>query len=170
MAIPRIKSTYSLDVETVRTLESLARRWNVSKTEVVRRAIQAAAHEESPRAREKLEALDRWQEALKAAVDTGSEPVPLHIRNAPTPEMKAWGYGRGYRYDPEEPGGLAAQHYLPDALLGTQFYRPGSMGFEARIAERIAWWERRRGKVGPADASGDAPNASGSRHEPEGTG
>ena len=43
MAIPKIKSTYSLDVETVRTLESLARRWNVSKTEVVRRAIRAAA-------------------------------------------------------------------------------------------------------------------------------
>ena len=111
-----------------------------------------------------------WQEALKAAGDTGSEPVPLHIRNAPTPEMKAWGYGRGYRYDPEEPGGVAAQHYLPDALLGTQFYQPGSMGFEARIAERIAWWERRRRQAGPADASGDAPNATGSRHEPEGTG
>ena len=111
-----------------------------------------------------------WQEALKAAGDTGSEPVPLHIRNAPTPEMKDWGYGRGYRYDPEEPGGLAAQHYLPDALLGTRFYRPGSMGFEARIAERIAWWERRRGKAGPADASGDVPKAPGPRHEPEGMG
>ena len=66
MALPKIKSTYSLDVETVRTLESLARSWNVPKTEVLRRAIRAAAHEESPRARQKLEALDRWQAALKA--------------------------------------------------------------------------------------------------------
>ena len=48
MAIPKIKSTYSLDVETARTLEALAQRWNVPKTEVLRRAIRAAAQEESP--------------------------------------------------------------------------------------------------------------------------
>ena len=56
MAITTIKSTYSLDVETVRMLESLARRWNVSKSEVLRRAIRSAARDESHRARsEKLE-------------------------------------------------------------------------------------------------------------------
>ena len=66
MAIPKIKSTYSLDVETARTLESLARRWNVSKTEVLRRAIRAAAQEESPRARERLAALDKLQASMKA--------------------------------------------------------------------------------------------------------
>ena len=66
MAVTSIKSTYSLDVETVRTLESLARRWNVSKSEVLRRAIRAAAGEQSPRARKKLEALDRLQASLKA--------------------------------------------------------------------------------------------------------
>ena len=61
MATPKIKSTYSLDVETVRTLESLARRWNVPKSEVLRRAIRAAAGEKSQRAREKLEALRQLQ-------------------------------------------------------------------------------------------------------------
>jgi hypothetical protein len=61
MAIPKIKSTYSLDVETVRTLESLARRWNVSKTEVVRRAIRSAAGEKSQRVQEKREALRQLQ-------------------------------------------------------------------------------------------------------------
>lgn len=66
MAIPKIKSTYSLDVETVRTLESLARRWDVSKTEVVRRAIRAAARETSPRAGERLAALDKLQASMKA--------------------------------------------------------------------------------------------------------
>ena len=65
MAIPKIKSTYSLDVETVRTLESLARRWNVSKSEVLRRAIRAAAEEKSPRARKKLEALRQLQASVK---------------------------------------------------------------------------------------------------------
>ena len=67
MAVTTIKSTYSLDVETVRTLESLARRWNVSKTEVLRRAIRAAAEgEKSQRVSKKLEALDRWQASLKS--------------------------------------------------------------------------------------------------------
>ena len=65
MAVTTIKSTYSLDVETVRTLESLARRWNVSKSEVLRRAIRAAAEEKSPRARRKLEALRQLQASVK---------------------------------------------------------------------------------------------------------
>ena len=65
MAVTTIKSTYSLDVETVRTLEALAQRWNVSKSEVLRRAIRGAAAEVSPRARKKLEALDRLQASLK---------------------------------------------------------------------------------------------------------
>ena len=66
MAVTTIKSTYSLDVETVRTLEALARRWNVSKTEVLRRAIRAAAGDENQHVKSKLEALDRWQTSLKA--------------------------------------------------------------------------------------------------------
>ena len=66
MAVTTIKSTYSLDVETVRTLESLARRWNVSKSEVLRRAIRAAAKEESTRASRKLAALDKLQASMKA--------------------------------------------------------------------------------------------------------
>ena len=65
MAIPKIKSTYSLDVETVRTLESLARRWNVSKTEVVRRAIRAAAGEKNQRVQEKREALRQLQDYVR---------------------------------------------------------------------------------------------------------
>ena len=66
MAIPKIKSTYSLDVETVRTLESLARSWNVPKSEVLRRAIRAAAREESPGERSALESLRLLQASVKA--------------------------------------------------------------------------------------------------------
>ena len=65
MAVTTIKSTYSLDVETVRTLEMLARRWNVSKSEVLRRSVRAAAQEESPRASRKLEALRQLQASVK---------------------------------------------------------------------------------------------------------
>ncbi len=85
-----------------------------------------------------------WSRAMAAAEETASEPVPLHIRNAPTPEMKEWGYGRGYRYDPDQPDGVASQHYLPEALTGRRFYQPGTFGFEKAIEARLRWWGERR--------------------------
>ena len=63
MATIKIKSTYSLDVETVRQLEDVARRWNVSKSEVLRRAIRSAAALESPD-QDALNALDRLQRSM----------------------------------------------------------------------------------------------------------
>ena len=87
-----------------------------------------------------------WKQAVRTARETPSAPVPLHIRNAPTDLMKDLGYGRGYRYDPDEPEGIAEQEYLPDDLRGERFYEPGGSGFEKTIAERLAWWaERRKG-------------------------
>jgi putative ATPase len=82
--------------------------------------------------------------ARQAARDTPAEPVPLHIRNAPTRLMKEIGYGRGYRYDPDEAGGVAQQTYLPERLRGTRFYRPGDEGHEAEIAQRLGLFERLR--------------------------
>lgn len=64
MATPSIKSTYSLDVETVRQLEAMARRWNVSKSEALRRAIRAAASQQPPVGQEALEALQALQDTL----------------------------------------------------------------------------------------------------------
>ena len=97
-----------------------------------------------------------WGAALAAAEETASAPVPKHIRNAPTPEMREWGYGRGYRYDPDEPQGLARQRYLPDVLIGRTFYEPGTSGFEQRIAERLASWERLRSTEGSSAQEGPA--------------
>ncbi len=60
-----IKSTYTMDVETVRTLEELARRWNVPKSEAIRRAIRMAANPEKPlSAAEKLKAFDDLQKSI----------------------------------------------------------------------------------------------------------
>jgi len=64
MAVPRIKATYTLDVSTVRTLEELATRWKVSKSEALGRAIRWASGEVPPSAREALAALDRLQQSL----------------------------------------------------------------------------------------------------------
>ena len=65
MAITTIKSTYSLDVESVRALEALAQRWNVSKSEVLRRAIRIAATGGKPGEGASLDTLDRLQTSLR---------------------------------------------------------------------------------------------------------
>lgn len=64
MATPTIKSTYSLDVETVRLLEALAQKWNVSKSKALQRSIRAAAQQQPPADREALDALDCLQASL----------------------------------------------------------------------------------------------------------
>lgn len=66
MAVTTIKSTYSLDVESVRTIERLAKRWNVPKSEVLRRAIRLAAAAGDPDDDAALSALDRLQASLRA--------------------------------------------------------------------------------------------------------
>jgi len=80
--------------------------------------------------------------ALEAAQETPAAPVPLPIRNAPTPLMKELGYHRGYRYAHDSPEAYLPQEYLPDELRGTTFYTPGTMGHEKKIAERLEWWAR----------------------------
>jgi putative ATPase len=97
-----------------------------------------------------------WGAALGRARETTGEPVPLHIRNAPTGLMKELGYGKGYRYDPDQEYGVSDQSYLPDRLAGERFYEPGPYGREPRIRERLEWWaEKRREARGRAE--GGAP-------------
>ncbi len=92
---------------------------------------------------------EAWSKAMQAAEEHPAEPVPLHIRNAPTPLMKGLGYGKGYRYDHAEPEALAAgQEYLPEALRGAKWYEPTDRGYEKTVAERLAWWEGVRRKAG----------------------
>ena len=85
-----------------------------------------------------------WRSASAAARDTPAAPVPLHIRNAPTDLMKDLGYGKGYRYDPEEPGGVAPQRYLPDGLAHRRFYHPSNEGRERDVAARLRRWDQLR--------------------------
>lgn len=66
MASTTIKSTYSLDVESVRALENLARRWQVSKSEALRRAIRSEAGRQPDRHRDALAALDELQASLRS--------------------------------------------------------------------------------------------------------
>lgn len=88
-------------------------------------------------------AVGLWS-ALAAARNSPAEPVPLHIRNAPTGLMKDLGYGSGYQYAHNSPTGYIPQEYLPEKLRGQRFYEPGELGFEKKIRERIEWWARQR--------------------------
>ncbi len=80
--------------------------------------------------------------AMDAARNTPAAPVPLHIRNAPTPLMKELGYNQGYQYAHNSPEAYIPQEYLPDQLRDAMFYLPGSFGHEKKIAERLEWWAR----------------------------
>jgi len=70
----------------------------------------------------------------------GPLPVPLHLRNAPTPLMKTLGYGREYEYPHDHPDAVVSQQYLPDALVGRTYYEPTDRGHERAIAERLRHW------------------------------
>jgi putative ATPase len=88
---------------------------------------------------------EAWGHAQHAAREHPAEPVPLHIRNAPTQLMKDLGYGKDYRYDHAEEEALAAgQEYLPDALRGAKWYEPTERGYEKTLTERLAWWRKLR--------------------------
>ena len=71
-------------------------------------------------------------------------PVPLRLRNAPTELMRVAGYGEGYRYAHDEPGGVADMECLPEGLEGARFYEPGEQGWEAKIRERLEEIKRLR--------------------------
>ncbi len=88
-----------------------------------------------------------YGKALDAAREHPAEPVPLHIRNAPTNLMKELGYGAGYRYAHDSPEGYLPQEYLPEALRGRNFYEPTAFGFEETVEKRMQWWRTLRQRV-----------------------
>lgn len=90
--------------------------------------------------------------AVKAEIEhTRQEPVPLHIRNAPTKLMKELDYGKGYRYAHDEEGKVADMDCLPDSLRGHTYYHPTQEGREKQLAARME--EIRRIRAGKRDPS-----------------
>jgi putative ATPase len=93
--------------------------------------------------------------AFELARDTPAEPVPLHLRNAPTGLMKRLGYGAEYKYAHDYPGHFVAQDYLPALLRARELYVPGSLGYEKRVAERLAWWRQASGSGSGSGQEGE---------------
>jgi len=85
-----------------------------------------------------------YNEAKDDVKERPAEPVPLHIRNAPTGLMKDLGYGAGYQYAHDAPEARVDQEDLPEALRGRQYYRPTDRGLEAELGRRLAEWKRWR--------------------------
>jgi putative ATPase len=99
-------------------------------------------------------------EAAAAARESGSLPVPLHLRNAPTGLMKDLGYGKGYCYAHDEADGITGQETLPEGLEGRVFYEPREIGFEREMRKRLDWFRRRREEV-RRGGRGPAPGGEG---------
>jgi putative ATPase len=79
-----------------------------------------------------------YGDASADALTTRAEPVPLWIRNAPTPLMKGLGYGKDYRYAHDEDEGYAAgESYFPDGMERPNWYQPTDRGLEAKIREKL---------------------------------
>jgi putative ATPase len=97
---------------------------------------------------------------------SGSLPVPLHLRNAPTKLMKELGYSHGYRYAHDEPEGYAAgEHYLPDGVEPPGWYRPAPRGMEAKIAEKLAHLRQLDAIAGRAGREGEFVAATGEKKD-----
>ena len=77
---------------------------------------------------------------------TGSLPVPLHIRNAPTGLMKDLGYSKDYKYAHDFPDAHVFQEYLPEKLKGRVYYSPANRGYEKIIKDRMEKWHSIRSK------------------------
>ncbi|MDQ6709372.1 MAG: replication-associated recombination protein A [Candidatus Dormibacteraeota bacterium] len=68
---------------------------------------------------------------------TRADPVPLHLRNAPTPLMRKIGYGKGYRYAHDYDEAQVDQQHLPDAIKDRTYYHPSDRGYEKTVKERL---------------------------------
>lgn len=82
--------------------------------------------------------------AARLAKETGSEPPPRHILNAPTRMMRDMGYGRGYAYDHDAADAFSGQQYFPSGVERARLYQPVERGFERELAKRLAYFERLR--------------------------
>ena len=99
-----------------------------------------------------------YNQAAADAHEQVAEPVPLHLRNAPTRLMKDQGCGQGYAYAHDDPDGVTGMDCLPPALAGRRYYRPAARGYEKEVGRRLdAWRALKRAKGQPAPARTKEP-------------
>jgi putative ATPase len=89
--------------------------------------------------------------AWRSEKESGSLMPPMHILNASTKLMKDVGYGKGYAYDHTADEGFSGQDYWPEEMEAQSFYQPTDRGFEARVKERLEYWNARRKELHQSD-------------------
>ena len=87
-----------------------------------------------------------YLQAAEDAMRDVAEPVPLHLRNAPTPLMKELDYGKHYRYAHDEPDAVSDMECLPPSLKGRRYYTPTTRGFEAELGRRLTEWRTKKAR------------------------
>jgi putative ATPase len=87
-----------------------------------------------------------FKAAMAGARQTGSEPPPKHILNAPTRMMKDQGYGAGYAYDHDAEDGFSGQNYFPETMKRGIYYTPVDRGFERELKKRLDYFAGLRAK------------------------
>ncbi len=97
-----------------------------------------------------------YRQAAADAHKDVAEPVPLHLRNAPTRLMRELDYGKGYRYAHDDPDAVTGMDCLPPALAGRRYYRPATRGFEKEIARRLDGWIRLKAEKHRPDGQGES--------------
>ncbi len=85
-----------------------------------------------------------YKAAMRLAKQSGSEPPPKHILNAPTSLMKDQGYGAGYAYDHDAEDGFSGQNYFPDGMQRPDLYQPVERGFERELKKRLEYFAKLR--------------------------
>ncbi len=100
--------------------------------------VQAAVYlATAPKSNSLYQTINRIKNAI---AETGAQPVPFHIRNAPTKLMKNLGYGKNYKYAHNYKNAYVPQEYLPDKLKGQIFYEPTERGYEKTIKRWLEKW------------------------------
>lgn len=102
----------------------------------------------APKSDASYQALNRANSTIETTV---AEPVPLHLRNAPTKLMKQMGYSAGYQHAHKQKDAVTNMPCLPESLAGSVFYEPTERGFEQRIRERLDWLRNARNRGGRTD-------------------
>ncbi len=87
-----------------------------------------------------------FKAAMAAARQTGSEPPPRHILNAPTKLMKEQGYGEGYAYDHDAEDAFSGQNYFPEGMKRGIYYQPVERGYERELKKRLDYFAKLRAK------------------------
>jgi len=84
--------------------------------------------------------------ATQDVEEQGALPVPLHLRNAPTPMMQKLDYGKDYKYAHNYQDHIVEQEHLPKELLGRRYYTPSESGYEKEIKARLQRWDDKKSR------------------------